>query len=254
MNCSPQPSRAANAASWTIRLGVLAAVLGAILAAWPFFGQYLSLEYLSAREAELVSWGRQYPAEVIAAAFAIYVTVTALSLPGAAVLTLTLAWLFHRLFGGTAGFAVAVLLVSFASTTGATLAFLLSRYLFRAAVQRRFRERLADFNAALQRDGALYLLTLRLIWAVPFFVINLVMGLTPIKVRTFWWVSQVGMLPGTCAYVYAGWSVPSLSKLAERGTAGIVSPHLLIAFALLGVFPLLVRKLLAARSRRHLPQ
>ena len=119
------------------------------------------------------------------------------------------------MYGWYFGLAPAVILVSFASTSGATIAFLLSRYLFRDAIQTRFRDQLAKFNQALQREGAFYLFTLRLIPAVPFFVINVVMGLTPIRTLTFWWVSQVGMLAGTIVYVYAGSTIPSLAHLAD---------------------------------------
>lgn len=149
------------------------------------------------------------------------------------------------LFGWYFGLITGVILVSFASTTGATLAFLLSRFLFREAVQRRFGERLADFNRALEREGPFYLFLLRLIPAVPFFVINAVMGLTPLRTRTFWWVSQVGMLPGTIVYLSAGSSVPNLERLAEEGIPGVLTPkqmtQIFIAFALLGIFPLAVR-------------
>jgi len=140
-------------------------------------------------------------------------------------------------------------LVSFASTAGATVAFLLSRYLFRDALQSRFGDRLAGFNAALESEGAFYLFTLRLIPAVPFFVINVVMGLTPLKTRTFWWVSQLGMLPGTVVYVSAGASVPSLQVLAERGVGGVLSPQLFAAFIALGLFPLIVKSVMKAGKK-----
>ena len=120
-----------------------------------------------------------------------------------------------------------MVLISFASTTGATIAFLLSRYLFRSAIQEKFGKRLLRFNEALQREGPFYLFTLRLIPAIPFFVINVVMGLTPLKTFTYWWVSQLGMLPATFVYVYAGSSVPTLAQLAERGTSGILTPRIL---------------------------
>jgi uncharacterized membrane protein YdjX (TVP38/TMEM64 family) len=138
--------------------------------------------------------------------------------------------------------------VSFASTAGATMAFLLSRFLFRDAIERRFGERLDKFNLALQREGPFFLFTLRLIPAVPFFVINAVMGLTPIRTWTFWWVSQLGMLAGTTVYVYAGSSVPSLQTLADAGINAVFTPaqlaQILTAFALLGMFPLAVRGLM----------
>lgn len=135
--------------------------------------------------------------------------------------------------------------MSFASTLGATLAFLLSRFLLRASIQERFGDRLRAFNDSLEREGPFYLFTLRLIPAVPFFVINAVMGLTPVRTRTFWWISQLGMLPGTVVYVYAGSSVPNLRLLAEDGINAVFSPSQMLqiigAFALLGLFPLIVR-------------
>ena len=164
-------------------------------------------------------------------------------------LTLANGWLLTQLYGKTFGFLAAMLLVSFASAIGATLAFLLSRYLFRDSVQARFGMYLEKFNRALERDGAFYLFTLRLIPQVPFFVINVVMGLTPMPARTFWWVSQLGMLPGTAVIVYAGSAIPSLRKLAPRikneGLSAIISPSLVIAFILLGLFPLVVKKMMS---------
>ena len=222
--------------SWRTRLAVLLAVAAVAVAAYLRFGDALSLAAIAQQEAALREYQQAHPWLVYGAAFLVYVAVTGLSLPGAAVLTLVFGWYFD--------FLRAVVLVSFASTTGATLAFLLSRYVFRDAVQSRFGDRLRAFNEALARDGAVYLFTLRLIPAVPFFVINLVMGLTPLRAATFWWVSQVGMLPGTAVYVYAGSAVPDLQVLAERGLGGIVSPQVLAAFVLLGVFPLLVRTIM----------
>ena len=218
------------------RLAVLLAVAAVAVAAYLRFGDALSLAAIAEQEAALREYQQDHPWLVYGAAFLVYVAVTGLSLPGAAVLTLVFGWYFD--------FLRAVVLVSFASTTGASLAFLLSRYVFRDAVQSRFGDRLRAFNEALARDGAVYLFTLRLIPAVPFFVINLVMGLTPLRAATFWWVSQVGMLPGTAVYVYAGSAVPDLQLLAERGLGGIVSPQVLAAFVLLGVFPLLVKTIM----------
>ena len=210
---------------------------GAIGAGSYFLRDLLTLETLVEQEARLRDFHQANPLLSYVVAFSAYVAVTGLSLPGATVLTLVVGWFFGLVRG--------VILVSFASTTGATIAFLLSRYLFRDAVQSRFGERLTKFNEMLQRDGAFYLFSLRLIPAVPFFVINAVMGLTPIKTRTFWWVSQLGMLPGTCVYVYAASSVSSLEMLAEKGIGAAFSGgqlwQLITAFALLGIFPLLVR-------------
>jgi uncharacterized membrane protein YdjX (TVP38/TMEM64 family) len=195
------------------------------------------LQQLAQQESEFRQYQQDHPLLVYGVAFLIYIAVTGLSLPGAAAMTLILGWLF--------GLWRATILVSFASTLGATLAFLFSRYLLREAIQPRFGERLRKFNRALEREGAFYLFTLRLIPVVPFFVINLVMGLTLLNTRTFWWVSQLGMLPGTVVFVYAGSAVPSLQTLAERGVGGILTPQLFVAFALLGIFPLLARKIMA---------
>jgi uncharacterized membrane protein YdjX (TVP38/TMEM64 family) len=180
-------------------------------------------------------------------AFLLYVTVTGLSLPGATPLSTICGWLF--------GFWRGVLLVSFASTTGAMLAFLLSRYLFRETLQQYFGPRLKKFDEALEREGAFYLFALRLTPAVPYFVVNLAMGLTPIRARTYWWVSQLGMLPATLVFVWAGASVPSLKEVVERGPSAIMSPQLAAALIGLGVFPLVARRVVAwwrlGRQRRR---
>ena len=218
------------------KLLVAAAVVVVGAACYWTFRDSLSLQNLAAEESRLRSLQQEHPWLVYGAAFLIYVAITGLSLPGAAILTLVCGWFF--------GFWRGLLLVSIASTTGATVAFLVSRFLLRDSIQRRFGERLATFNLALQREGAFYLFMLRLIPAVPFFVINVVMGLTPIRTSTFWWVSQTGMLPGTAVYVYAGASVPNLATLAQKGASGVVSPQLLVAFGLLGVVPIVLKKLI----------
>lgn len=204
------------------------------------FGDAFTLSKLATRETAFRQYQTDHPVLTCLFAYVIYVTVTGLSLPGATPMSLLLAWLF--------GFWQALILVSLGSTTGATIAFLLSRYLFRQAITDRFGERLQKFNVALQREGAFYLFTLRLIPAVPFFVINAVMGLTPVSVRTFWWVSQLGMLPGTAVYVYAGSRVPNLQTLADEGINAIFTTsqvtQILSAFVLLGLFPLLARGLM----------
>lgn len=217
------------------KLGLVAVIVVIVTVAYTQYGSVLTLENLAAKEAELKTFQQDHPLLVYGIAFAVYVGVTGLSLPGATVLTLTCGWFFGLWRG--------VLLVSFASTAGATVAFLVSRYLLREPIQNRFGDKLATFNQSLEREGAFYLFMLRLIPAVPFFVINVVMGLTPLRVSTFWWVSQFGMLPGTAVYVYAGASVPDLATLAEKGVGGILSPQLMVAFVLLGVFPLVLRKI-----------
>ncbi len=218
------------------RLG-LAAVLVVVAAIlyWRFQEQ-LTLQNLAQYEAWFRQQREERPWLVYTTAFFVYVVVAGLSLPGATAMTLVIGWLL--------GFWRALLLVSFASTTGASVAFLLSRYLLRDPLRERFGDRMHAFNERLARDGAFYLFTLRLIPIVPFFVINLVMGLTPLRLWTYWWVSQVGMLPGTAAYVYAGSVVPSLNELARQGLKGIVRIELLVAFAVLGLLPLVLKKLL----------
>lgn len=212
------------------------AVLAAGILYWQF-GDHLSLQSLAERETDLRAFQSEHPVLVFGIAFLIYVAVTGMSLPGAAALTLMYGWYF--------GFAEGLVLVSFASTLGATVAFLLSRYLFRDAIMNRFGDRLTKFNESLEQEGPFYLFTLRLIPAVPFFVVNAVMGLTPLKTRTFWWVSQIGMLAGTAVFVYAGSSVPNLSTLAEKGVNAAFSStqmtQIIAAFVLLGVFPLIAR-------------
>lgn len=224
---------------WT-QLAVLAVVAAVVAIAYFKFGDTLSPARLAEREAELRQYQSEYPVLVYGIAFFAYVLVTGFSLPGATGMTLIYGWYF--------GFWQSVPLVSFGSTTGATVAFLLSRYLVREAIQSRFGARLAGFNRALEREGAFYLFTLRLIPAVPFWMINLVMGLTPIRTRTYWWVSQLGMLPATIVYTYAGSSLPNLQTFADKGIGAVLSPRqltqIVVAFVLLGIFPLVVRKLM----------
>jgi uncharacterized membrane protein YdjX (TVP38/TMEM64 family) len=220
-----------------LRLGVLALLVPAMATGYLLFREQLSIGALAARETELRTAVEQHPAAALAIAFAAYVVVTGLSLPGAAAMTVLYGWLF--------GFWRALVLVSFASTAGATIAFLLSRYLFGQAIQSRYGQRLAAFNAAIEREGAFYLFTLRLIPQVPFFVINVVMGLTRMRTWTFWWVSQLGMLAGTCVFVLAGANAPRLTTVAERGLSSILDWKLIGALVLLGVLPLALKKLLA---------
>ena len=230
-----------------IRWGVLGLVVSVAVVLYMQFSDALSLENLAQQEAQLRDFQSRSPWLVYAVSLLIYITITGLSLPGAAPLTMLFGWYFGVLQG--------VLLVSFASTTGATLAFLLSRFLFRNSVQNRFGDRLDAFNRALEREGPFYLFSLRLIPAVPFFVINAVMGLTPIRVWTFWWVSQLGMLAGTLVYVYAGSTVPDLATLADQGINAVFSARqltqILVAFVLLGLFPLISRWIIKRVIRRR---
>ncbi|TWT34717.1 TVP38/TMEM64 family protein [Blastopirellula retiformator] len=204
------------------------------IAVYYLFGRHLSIDALVEREEALRSFQQQHWLVSYFAAFAIYVVITGLSLPGAALLTILYGWLF----GPVAG----VVLVSFASTLGATIAFSVSRYLFRDAIQQRYQQRLEKLNASVEAEGAYYLFTLRLIPIFPFFLVNLLMGLTPIRLVTFWWVSQLGMLAGTIVYVAAGASLPSLAAIQEQGLGAVVRWPTLAAFALLGLLPLLTRQ------------
>lgn len=217
------------------KLFVLLAVGGVAGFAYWQYGDALSLKFLASKEAQLRQYREDNPVLVYGVAMTIYVLATGFSLPGASALTLAYAWYF--------GFVRGMVVVSFASTAGATMAFVLSRYFLRETIQSRFGDKLQSFNEALEREGAFYLFTLRLIPAVPFFVINVVMGLTPLKTSTFWWVSQVGMLPGTAVYVFTGSRFPDLKTLAEEGASGILTWELALGFALLGVFPIAVKKI-----------
>jgi uncharacterized membrane protein YdjX (TVP38/TMEM64 family) len=216
---------------------LLVAALFAI--AYVTLGEHLSLQNLASQEAKLLHFRDDHLVLVYLLVFLLYATVTGLSLPGATGMTLVTA--------SYLGFLPAVVTISLASTTGATIAFLFSRYLFRDSIQRRFGDRLIAFNEALEREGILYLFTLRLIPAVPFFVINLVMGLTRMRVRTYWWVSQLGMLPGTCVYVFIG-SRLSMKIIADKGAAGFFRWDVFLALALLGLFPLVVKRLVGFRQ------
>ncbi len=201
-------------------------------------GRYLTLDALKAGQASLESMHAASPWMFAAAFFVLYVLVAALSIPGAAIMTLAAGALFGLLAG--------TILVSFASTIGATAAFLVSRYLLRDSVRRRFGGKLRTIDAGMNRDGPFYLFTLRLVPVFPFFLINLAMGLTTINVRTFYWVSQLGMLAATVVYVNAGTQLARIDSLA-----GIASPALLLSFALLGVFPWIARALSGFIRRRR---
>jgi pyruvate/2-oxoglutarate dehydrogenase complex dihydrolipoamide dehydrogenase (E3) component/uncharacterized membrane protein YdjX (TVP38/TMEM64 family) len=197
----------------------------------------LSFEQLKASQASFAQLHAEHPFTVAAVYFLVYVLATALSIPGAVVITLA--------GGAIFGLWQGLLIVSFASTVGATLAFLASRFLLRDWVEARFGQRLADINAGVNREGGFYLFTLRLIPVVPFFLINLLMGLTRMKVWTYYWVSQIGMLAGTAVYVNAGTQLAQLDSLQ-----GILSPALLGSFVLLGIFPLIARRIVAAVQKR----
>ncbi|HXV21649.1 MAG TPA: TVP38/TMEM64 family protein [Desulfuromonadales bacterium] len=220
------------------RILILLLIAGLVGAFFAFdLQQYLTLGYLKSRQQAFAEIYAVHPVRTIATYMGIYILVTALSLPGAVVMTLA----GGALFGLGVGFVV----ISFASSIGATLAFLASRFILRDFVQSRFGDRLRVINEGVAREGAFYLFSLRLVPIFPFFLINLAMGLTPMRTGVYYLVSQVGMIPGTLVYVNAGTRLGRLESLS-----GILSPGLLLSFALLGLFPLLARKLLEAVRRR----
>ena len=200
-------------------------------------GQYLTLDYLKEQQAAFTSLYAAQPVMVIGVYMLIYIAVTALSLPGAAVMTLAGGAMFGLLTG--------TIVVSFASTIGATLACLVARYLLRDGVQKKFGDKLVKINEGMEKEGGFYLFSLRLVPIFPFFVINLLMGLTSIPLRTFFWVSQLGMLPGTIVYVNAGKELAKIDSLS-----GILSPGLLLSFILLGLLPIITKKLLGLLRQR----
>ncbi|NOI56979.1 TVP38/TMEM64 family protein [Vibrio coralliilyticus] len=211
-------------------LGVL--LVGLIVFLGINFGQYLTLENAKAQQIALSEYINSNFVLAAVTYFLAYVAITAFSIPGAAVVTLLGAALF--------GFWTSLLLVSFASTIGATLAFLSSRFLLRDWVQSKFGDKLNAINQGVERDGAFYLFSLRLIPVFPFFLINLLMGLTPLSTARFYLVSQLGMLPGTAVYLNAGTQLAQIDSLS-----GIVSPSVLASFALLGLFPVIAKWVMA---------
>lgn len=218
---------------------LLLAALGLLLgiAFWLDLHELITLENFRARQIRIDAWIADNQAAAVLGFFTLYVAITAVSIPGATVLTLIAGALFGLIQG--------TIIVSFASTIGATLAFLLSRFLLRDYVEQRFASAAARINKGIDSEGSYYLFTLRLIPAFPFFIINLVMGLTRLPVGTYFWVSQLGMLPATLVYVNAGTQLGQIETLA-----GILSPQLLGSFVLLGLFPLLARRTLAYFNHR----
>ena len=220
----------------------IALIIVVVIAAGSFFAldlqQYFTLENLKSHQETFKAYYQQHQSLTLLIYFCIYVLMAALSLPGAAVMTLA----GGAFFGLVAGSIV----VSFASSIGATLAFLVSRFLLRESVQNKFGDKLTAINRGIEKDGAFYLLTLRLVPVFPFFVINLVLGLTPIRVLVFYLVSQLGMLPGTIVYVNAGTQLAKIESLQD-----ILSPALIFSFVLLGIFPLVAKTIVAAIKKRR---
>lgn len=222
----------------TKKIIIVLIVIG-LIAVFKIFniGDYLSLSYIKESQDKFEILYTAHRFGVIAGYMAIYILVTSLSLPGATVMGLA-AGAFFGLLTGT-------IIVSFASTIGATLACLVSRFILRDWIQNRFADKLKTVNEGIEKEGAFYLFTLRLIPIFPFWLINLVMGLTKMPLKKFYWVSQVGMLPGTIVFINAGKELAKIDSLS-----GIFSPGLLLSFALLGVFPITAKKLIALYQSR----
>ncbi|MGJ8687608.1 MAG: VTT domain-containing protein, partial [Spongiibacteraceae bacterium] len=220
------------------KYGVVIALIVAIVLFVLLDGdEYLSLSALKESQVSLNTWQADNSLLFAVLFFIAYVVVTALSLPGAAVMTVAAGAFF--------GLGLGVLIVSFASSIGASCAFAVARYLFKESVQQRYAQRLTAINEGVRRDGLFYLFSLRLIPVFPFFLVNLVMALTPLRLRDFHWVSQLGMLPGTAVYVNAGMQLAELDSVS-----GVLSPALLASFSLLAVFPLLAKRFIEYVNRR----
>ncbi|MDQ3479448.1 MAG: FAD-dependent oxidoreductase [Pseudomonadota bacterium] len=221
------------------RIALVLLLIGAVAAFFLFdLSSYLSLDALKSRQAELSAFVDTRPTTAIGVFFFLYIAVTALSLPGAAIMTLAAGAIF--------GLALGTVIVSFASAIGASLAFLSSRYILRGWVRSRFGKRVEAIDKGIAKDGAFYLLTLRLIPAFPFFLINLAMGLTAMRLVTFYLVSQVGMLAGTLVYVNAGTQLARIER-----TSDILSPVLIGSLVLLGIFPLVAKAIVGWWRRRQ---
>ena len=212
-----------------IKIGLLIVIMLAIIAFFFYdIQQYATLDYIKAKQQNIFEYYKQNVFFVLVLFIFLYVLVTALSLPVATFLTL--------LGGALFGFSTGLIIVSFASTIGATLAFLMARFLAQNYVQKYYKKQLSKINKKFKSEGAFYLFALRLVPVFPFFIINVVMGLMTIKTWTFYWVSQLGMLPGTIVYVYAGTQLAQIETFSD-----ITTPSMLIAFALLGLFPLIAK-------------
>jgi len=218
---------------------ILISVIAVLVLSYFFFnlGQYFSLDYFKSQQAAIDLYYSENPLLTVMLFFTVYVVVAGLSLPGAAIMTITAGAIFGVLLG--------TFIASFASAIGATIAFLASRYLLRDSIQKRFGDSLKTINEGIEKDGAFYLFTLRLVPVFPFFVINLLMGLTPIRILTYYLVSQAGMLVGTIVYVNAGTQIAKIDSLG-----GIVSPALIISFVLLGILPFIAKKIITTVKAR----
>ncbi|MCG8530183.1 MAG: TVP38/TMEM64 family protein [Desulfovibrionales bacterium] len=214
------------------RISIVTSIVLLLAAVWYFdLTDYLTLEYIKMKQDAFRMLHEEHMFIVVGSFIILYILVTALSIPGAAIMTLAA--------GGLFGFWTALIAVSFASTIGATLACFVSRYILKDWVQNTFGSKIGKINKGIEEEGAFYLFTLRLVPIFPFFAVNLVMGITSIKLRTFFWVSQLGMLPGTAVFVNAGKQLATINDVAD-----VLQPIHIISFALLGIFPLLAKYLL----------
>jgi len=217
------------------RLLLLTVVALLWLAGWWLLPQHFSLQMLAAHDDTVRTWCRTHTAIALLILFAAYTVVTAASIPAAALMTMAAGWLF--------GFWPAFVVISFASTLGAACAFLISRTLLQDALLARYGRQHQKLLRATERNGAAVVLLLRLIPTIPFFLVNILLALSPIQLRTFWWASQLGMLPGTAVFVAAGASLPSLKTLESQGTGGVLTWQTLTAFLALGCLPVSIRLL-----------
>jgi len=222
-----------------LKIALLLVFLTAIVSFFAFdLKQYITLEYAKEQRNLLASYYKDNTFLTILIFMLIYIAVTSLSLPGAAIMTISAGAFFDPITG--------VIIVSFASTIGATIAFLIARFLLRDYIQDKYREKLKPINEGFEKEGAFYLFALRLVPAFPFFIINILMSLTPIRTITFFFASQVGMIPAIIIYVYAGAEIGKIESLSD-----IASSNLIIAFILLGIFPLLAKRLVEFMRRRN---
>lgn len=218
----------------------LVAVVISLIAAFFIFDlqQYFSFEYLKSQKDALNALYAEKPILIAGAFFLIYVTFAALALPAATILTLA--------GGAIFGFWTGMLLVSFASTIGATLAFIFTRFLFHDAIQAKFGDRLEAMNTGIEKEGAFYVFGMRLVPIFPFVMINSLLALTKLKTWTFYWASQIGMLAGTAVYVNAGTQIAQIDNPGD-----IANPKLIISFVLLGIFPIIAKKALGFLKARN---
>ncbi len=219
--------------AWGFRAAWVLGIASLLLIAYWQLGEYVSLEYLASQEANLRSFQSDHPYVVYSIVFIIYTLAFAIGIPLGAAMTIIVGWCFD--------FVPALVLASFGSTAGGALAFLNSRYFLRSRMKSWLSGTLKKFDAELRQNAAFYLFISRLIPQIPFILVNLVMGLSPISLKTFWWVSQLSMLPALIIFVWIGQSLPNLQKVVDEGISSVLSWQLMVGIAAMGVIPLLIR-------------